>query len=353
LEKWKFCLFIFPKRKKAKLDEFEGSQRFAKNNTNESIKVLGKNAVPGFSSGRRRRFIGSGARPAPDEVADGRSATQTFLLEDAMKFFKKRIIYGEDPSDPLMIRYILFRVSKFGVFLHKFCRSDHERCLHDHPWNFVSIILKGGYQEVTNDGIVRYAPGSILVRPCEWRHRDEMFFETIDQEYLWQLFLELDRVLKLDGHLYMFCDDRVAPILLHWIREAGDEHRFGDAHMLIWDKVSMGMGYHYRRRYECIVFAWREPREGVRGFQKRKRIGDTLLDPFAGSGVLAAATPFDYNATILLNDKFEASMAYMRDVTFGGLKAQMVNLEWHNPVFVGKVLEIREPREGDFDVLDE
>lgn len=197
--------------------------------------------------------------------------------------------------------------------------------------------------------------------------REEMFFETIDHDYLWQLFLELDRVLKLDGHLYIFCDDIVAPILLNWIREAKDEHRFGEAHMLIWDKVNQGMGYHYRRRYECIVFAWREPREGVRGFQKRKlrdlgiadilthkrvvnsyptekpaaliqelvtqsaRIGDTLLDPFCGSGVLAAATPFDYNATILLNDKYQASMAWMQEHTFGQKTLfPVVNIEWHD-----------------------
>ena len=102
------------------------------------------------------------------------------------------------------------------------------------------------------------------------QQRDEMWFETIDQDYLWRLFLEFDRILKLDGHLYVFCDDRVAPILLHWIREAKDEHRFGDAHQLIWDKVHMGMGYHYRRAYECIVFTWREKREGVGGFKPRK-----------------------------------------------------------------------------------
>ena len=159
----------------------------------------------------------------------------------------------------------------------------------------------------------------------EENQRPEMFFETVDQNYLWQVFLELDRVLKLDGHLYIFCDDIVAPILLNWIREARDEHRFGEAHMLIWDKVNQGMGYHYRRRYECIVFAWREKRDGVRKFEKRKlanlgmadvfqykrivnsyptekpvdlirdlitqsaRPGNTLLDPFSGSGVLGAA----------------------------------------------------------------
>jgi len=173
--------------------------------------------------------------------------------------------------------------------------------------------------------------------------RDEMFFETIDQGYLWQLFLELDRVLKLNGHLYIFCDDQVAPILLNWIREAKDEHRFEDAHMLIWDKVNLGMGYHYRRRYECIVFAYRGKRKlrdlGMAdilickrvtgGYPTEKpvaivqnlvtqslRVGETCLDPFAGSGVLGAAVPFEYNAKIILNDKAQEAMAWMQEKTF-------------------------------------
>lgn len=192
--------------------------------------------------------------------------------------------------------------------------------------------------------------------------RDEMFFETIDYEYLWQLFLELDRVLKLDGHLYLFCDDIVQPIVCNWIREEQDQHRFGECHTLIWDKVNMGMGYHYRRRYENIVFAWRETRDGVKAgkrklrdlgiadvFQYKRvtggyptekpaaliqelitqsaRVGDTLLDPFAGSGILAAACPFDYGCTVLLNDKAQASMAWIQEHTFGGLAAQMAKLE--------------------------
>lgn len=177
--------------------------------------------------------------------------------------------------------------------------------------------------------------------------RDEMFFQTIDYDYLWRIFLDWDRILKLDGHLYIFCDDQIAPILMNWIREAKDEHRFGECHMLIWDKVNQGMGYHYRRRYECIIFAWREPREGVRGFQKRKladlgipdvltakrivngyptekpaeivrtlvtqsaRNGETILDPFAGSGVLYAASPEAMSLNVILNDLSPLSMAHI------------------------------------------
>jgi site-specific DNA-methyltransferase (adenine-specific) len=186
------------------------------------------------------------------------------------------------------------------------------------------------------------------------KQRPEMFFETIDQDYLWNLFLALDRVLKLDGHLYMFCDDIVAPILLNYIREASG-HMFDDAHMLIWDKVNIGMGYHYRRRYECIIFAYRgkrrlrdlgkadvfqykrvtnaypteKPAPLVQEFITQSlRIGETCCDPFAGSGVLGAAVPFDYNATILLNDKSPQSIKYMREVTFDGQKQELANLEW-------------------------
>jgi site-specific DNA-methyltransferase (adenine-specific) len=195
------------------------------------------------------------------------------------------------------------------------------------------------------------------------KQRGEMFFETIDREYLWEWFLEADRVLKLDGHLYIFCDDIVQPILSNWIRERKGEHRFGECHTLVWDKQSIGMGYHYRRRYEFIVFAWREKRKEkdgglVRGFTPRKlrdlgkadvfqynritngyptqkpaplvaelvtqsaRIGDVLCDPFAGSGVLAEATPFDYNSRILLNDKYPASMQWI--VQNGAAKAELL-----------------------------
>ena len=97
------------------------------------------------------------------------------------QFGGKRII-TDDPDNPLMIRWKILRTSTFGIFIHKFCRSDHERALHDHPWSFVSIILKGGYKEIFEEKLdhlygltAQYEewrrPGSILIRPATWKHR--------------------------------------------------------------------------------------------------------------------------------------------------------------------------------------
>ncbi len=106
-----------------------------------------------------------------------------------MKFFgvtlfEKRVI-GD--GTPMLTRYILFRVPSFGIFLHHMHRSDHDRALHDHPWPFVSVVLRGGYREIhdqTLDGSqvsLYHRPGSVLVRPAEWRHRFALYL-NLDTE---------------------------------------------------------------------------------------------------------------------------------------------------------------------------
>lgn len=70
------------------------------------------------------------------------------------------VIRDKDGSVYLKRYYIFFNGKKdnleegpkqfsFNVFLHHIVRSDNDRELHDHPWNFTSIILKGGYWEET------------------------------------------------------------------------------------------------------------------------------------------------------------------------------------------------------------
>lgn len=46
-----------------------------------------------------------------------------------------------------MRRWYLFRCKWFSIRLHHIMREDWDVWPHDHPWNFLSIILRGGYWE--------------------------------------------------------------------------------------------------------------------------------------------------------------------------------------------------------------
>lgn len=62
-----------------------------------------------------------------------------------------------------------------GLRVHKICRSDSDRELHDHPFTFLTIILRGGYYEHLADGSKTWhGPGSILLRSAEVLHRLEL-----------------------------------------------------------------------------------------------------------------------------------------------------------------------------------
>lgn len=86
------------------------------------------------------------------------------------------IVGGAD--NPYLLRWFLIpRNRLFNVYLHKFVRDDDDRALHDHPWWFISIMLRGMYTEVVahddegnGRGFVRAAP-SIAFRTATHRHR--------------------------------------------------------------------------------------------------------------------------------------------------------------------------------------
>lgn len=73
---------------------------------------------------------------------------------------------------------------KPGIYLHQFCRSDDDRDPHDHPWDFTTIVLKGGYVDETwhadHEGgraVVGYepcGPFSVRRRKAEHLHRVQL-----------------------------------------------------------------------------------------------------------------------------------------------------------------------------------
>lgn len=90
--------------------------------------------------------------------------------------FLKRVdcfpIVGSDGS-VFMRRFRLLRTRWGNLYLHQFLRGDEDRCFHDHPWSFVTLILCGGYSEEMPNGSRWRSPGTLLYRPATHRHRVE------------------------------------------------------------------------------------------------------------------------------------------------------------------------------------
>src|SRR3954467_3538494 len=65
-----------------------------------------------------------------------------------------------------------------------------------------------------------------------------------------ELFDEAFRVLKKNTHLYLYCDAETMFVA----KPTGEAPGFKFWKPLVWDKKTIGMGYHYRARYEFILF---------------------------------------------------------------------------------------------------
>ena len=66
-------------------------------------------------------------------------------------FFLHRDQLGPD-HDPYMKRFKIIDTPLFAIRVHRILRSDADRHLHDHPWSFVSFVLRGGYLEYAPHG---------------------------------------------------------------------------------------------------------------------------------------------------------------------------------------------------------
>ena len=138
------------------------------------------------------------------------------------------------------------------------------------------------------------------------------WFRVFPNERFGELFAEVFRVLKPDTHFYLFCDAETMFITKPEAERAG----FKFWKPLVWDKKTIGMGYHYRARYEFILFFEKGKRRlndlGVadiiteprihRGYPAEKPVkvseivisqssqpGDVVADPFMGSGSVGVA----------------------------------------------------------------
>lgn len=109
-----------------------------------------------------------------NHAGNGLLILTTKILE---KVGRKRIIMDRTDEEPYLERYYLFFKDRetfpFNIFIHKFLKSDPDD-LHDHPWGFRTLILKGGYWEHTEQGKFWRKPGfTQSVEPMH-KHRVEL-----------------------------------------------------------------------------------------------------------------------------------------------------------------------------------
>lgn len=138
------------------------------------------------------------------------------------------------------------------------------------------------------------------------------WFEIFPNARFGELFAEVYRVLRKHAHFYLYCDPETMFVAKPLAEQAG----FKFWKPLIWDKQRIGMGYHYRARYECILFFEKGKRKlndlGIADIIQHPRVtggypaekppdvsavliaqstqpGELVIDPFMGSGSAGVA----------------------------------------------------------------
>jgi site-specific DNA-methyltransferase (adenine-specific) len=146
------------------------------------------------------------------------------------------------------------------------------------------------------------------------------WFEIFPNTRFEEMLAEVYRVLAKNSHFYLFCDQETAFIIKPIAEKAG----FKFWKPIVWDKMAIGMGYHYRARYEFILFFEKGKRKlndlsipdvlaekrVWRGYPTEKPVnlaktlilqssseGEIVADPFCGAGFVGCAA-------LALNRKF-------------------------------------------------
>ncbi len=76
------------------------------------------------------------------------------------------------------------------------------------------------------------------------------WFDIFPNTRFEELFTEIYRVLKKGSHFYLFCDQET----MFAAKPLAEQVGFKFWKPIVWDKCAIGMGYHYRARYEFILF---------------------------------------------------------------------------------------------------
>lgn len=98
-----------------------------------------------------------------------------------MSFIRKIFLVKEIISkqgDLHFQRYRLLETPWFAIYIHRISKSDMDKDMHDHPWDFASFILQGSYLEACKyypdfETVIKnvYTAGSMITHRAEDAHQ--------------------------------------------------------------------------------------------------------------------------------------------------------------------------------------
>jgi site-specific DNA-methyltransferase (adenine-specific) len=220
--------------------------------------------------------------------------------------------------------YIPHLIKSQGYFMdnHKFKLSniDAVTWLKEQPNNSIDLIIT----DPPYESLEKHRKIGTTTRLKVSKASNNQWFEIFPNSRFEEFLQESYRVLKKNSHFYLFCDQETAFV----VKPIAEKVGFKFWKPLIWDKMAIGMGYHYRARYEFILFFEKgkkklndlsipdilQEKRVWRGYPTEKPVnlaktlimqssveGDTIADPFCGAGFVGCAS-LSMNRAFLGND---------------------------------------------------
>lgn len=115
----------------------------------------------------------------------------------------------------------------FGnIYLHEIMRSDDDPDPHDHPWDFTSIILRGGYRDEqwvwnglmpqAQDRYARQYKGSEVVRPFTIVRRKAEHIHRVILNSVGDVVYENGQLVPRDNEIHSWSLVFAGPYRRHW-----------------------------------------------------------------------------------------------------------------------------------------
>ena len=188
------------------------------------------------------------------------------------------------------------------------CAQDAVVWLRELPSDSVDVVIT----DPAYESLEKHRAIGTTTRLKHSKASSNDWFKIFPNARFGELFRELYRVLRKDSHFYLLCDAET----MFEAKPKAEDAGFRFWKPLVWDKRTIGMGYHYRARYEFILFFEKGKRRlndlGVADVISARRIhggypaekpvavseilvkqssqpGELVADPFMGSGSVGVA----------------------------------------------------------------